>query len=1049
MTFESVSEYSDASLRASELVLGFLQKRMNIETEYSKSLAKLAQSYPQLDDLLFTRMTKQGSGNALSSFLPRLASISQIGQKDTDQESSDGWKESMKNSALWMGFKDLVMKTDQLAITHRNVALGIESTVGSLESYVRQFDENRKAMVECGLSFQMQLQDHYTELKKAKTQAQDLQQKMNSLKEKSDSTRPEQQSSKTQLKTAATQEKLEEAIRAMQIAEAAATEAQARYFAVSMPTLLGKFAVEEERRSLTVKNSLLEFHRTVKFYQEVQTRIIDSLGDMLNNIDVKDDLDSFLEMHVNTEELQDHKISVRNLMNPRISGRVELCMAEDESWKPRFMVLMGEEKRLYCFLAEDSNRPKFVALYVCRFFTVKDLSRRNQVSVVDDSLFGKPNCFHIVIDSADFNDFKTPSELAVAAPRAAVIYICADTDSLREQWVKAIREMSVCCEQCAEAALEATLSRRNTSTENKPAPSDAVGYKTTRSLDIKVLEAKDIVSGAPADVYCVVLLNDLRQAKTRPCHGSNPFWGESYIFEEVPPCARKLRFVLYCKQKLGKDQEIGFVSLNLLKLKSRHKVEEWFPVAPARGEATSENLPSLRLSIMLRNEVLAQASPKREEIAKTFVNVLIAQGKETEVVSYITSEEIRRTALDVYLKSVASEYLKSTIGSLIKTIYRNNRESLEIDPTKVSDVFELKRRWQKLLGYCGSFVTAISRSSDFINPQLRIIFQEMSKAAFETFPTTPDIQARAISSFIFLRFFCAAILSPKLFNLVNQHPDLIIGRNLTLIVKILQNLASLSLFEAKEPHMLDANAFITERIPEMREYLQRIAVPASIRVDLSREMEQLYFYFLDSLEEVKITAGKQISLLSAPKADETKKTNRSQFLFYNQEPTEVGVTMSRLYSALADLQQKHEEWDTQRRHNLSNFETSELTSPQKSNPQLMSIKTEVSGSGLAQCEDSPSIVPNDDISNYGHAGSSHRHPSRSRMGGMMIRDSETGKLLGAVVPSQHVKSVSVGTAALLPASPITAHTPNLQSKPRKSSANANGDFAELYRLFEK
>ncbi|KAJ3344112.1 Ras GTPase-activating protein 1 [Gonapodya sp. JEL0774] len=970
-------------------------------------------------------------------------------------------------------------------------------------------------MVDVGRGFQDQLQEHYTELKKAKTQVQDIQQKVNVIKERSG---PE--SVKTQVKHAATQDKLEEAIRAMQLAEASATDAQTRYFSVSMPTLLGvfkervkdccgfietytllanymgftfegKFAVEEERRCLTVKNTLLEYHRTVKFYQEVQTRIVDSLGEMLDGIDGREDLETFLEMHVNTEELQDHKISARTLINPKISGRVDVASSDDESWKPRFLVLMGEEKRLYCFNAEDSDKPRFIV----------DLSRRVHVSPLDESLFAKPHCLQLVVDTSDYNDFKNRTVTTTASPqRSLVIYLNVETDAQRHLWIEALREMSACCDGCAGGS----LSRQSTANSNSKsaAPPDGVHaekYKTTRSIDIKVLEAKDI-SGLPMEIYCMILLNDLKRAKTRACHGANPFWGETYLFEEVSPCTRKLKFVLYSRQKLSKDQEIGFVSINLLKLKSRQKVEDWFPVAPANGgESASDNLASLRLSITLLNEseylrfveivtepratciqVLAQVNSKREDLAKTFVNILMAQGKETQILAFITSEEIRRTddpnvlfranslaskALDVFLKIVAADYLKTTIGSLIKTIYKNARESLEIDPTRVSDATEIKRRWQKLLAYCSSFATAIFRSVEAVPPQLRVIFSEMAYAAADTFPDTMEIKYRAISAFIFLRFFCAAILSPKLFGLANQHPDPTLGRNLTLIAKIVQNLASLTLFEAKEPHMCDANEFISENMMEMRVFLDKIA-DSQIRVDLGRELEHLYFFFLDSLEELKLAAGKQIRLLST-NTDATKKTNRSQFLFAHQEASEVASTMSRLYSTLADLQVKHEEWE-ERRTAFTN--TGDYgTSGGKLVLQLPMIHLDsniVQGSdSAANIEQSPSTIPSDDVPS---PPNQNRNTSRTRFGGMMVRDPDTGKLLGAVVPTQHARSQSASLAPPpLPGttpisnnttqtSPISPHPPFIPGKPRKSSSTAvlpvgsgHGDFSDLFKLFAK
>lgn len=88
----------------------------------------------------------------------------------------------------------------------------------------------------------------------------------------------------------------------------------------------------------------------------------------------------------------------------------------------------------------------------------------------------------------------------------------------------------------------------------------------------------------------------------------------------------------------------------------------------------------------------------------------------------------------------------------------------------------------------------------------------------------PDAKFTAVGAFIFLRFFCPAIVAPDAEGLINSVPSKEMRRGLLLIAKVIQNLANNVLFGTKESYMSPLNNFLSQNIYHVTTFLREISV---------------------------------------------------------------------------------------------------------------------------------------------------------------------------------------------------------------------------------
>uniref|UniRef100_A0A8C7XLI1 RAS p21 protein activator 2 n=1 Tax=Oryzias sinensis TaxID=183150 RepID=A0A8C7XLI1_9TELE len=333
---------------------------------------------------------------------------------------------------------------------------------------------------------------------------------------------------------------------------------------------------------------------------------------------------------------------------------------------------------------------------------------------------------------------------------------------------------------------------------------------------------------------------------------SNPCFEETFFFEVTRSSSYskkshfqveeedieklEIKVDLWNSENLAQDVFLGETRVPVKVLRNDLTHKAWYLLQPKGNgsKSKSDDLGSLRLkltyiedmvlpsacykplcNLLLKSpdvkpisasaaHILGDICRERYEVVLPMVRLLLYHNRFVPFVSAVATLELDNTqeantifrgnslatrCIDDMMKIVGKSYLAVTLKPVIDEICDSNK-SCEIDPIKLKEGDNVEVNKEHLQGYVQKVFSLITQSSSSCPPLMCDVFRSLRQLACKRFPGDPHVQYSAVSSFVFLRFFAVAVLSPHSFQLRSHLPDPEISRTLTLISKTIQTLGS-------------------------------------------------------------------------------------------------------------------------------------------------------------------------------------------------------------------------------------------------------------------
>lgn len=355
----------------------------------------------------------------------------------------------------------------------------------------------------------------------------------------------------------------------------------------------------------------------------------------------------------------------------------------------------------------------------------------------------------------------------------------------------------------------------------------------------------------------------------------NPHWEEGFIFKFRWDNSRSTKLVIEIHDdRQSKQSFMGFAVIPLSAVapdpSKASELDRWFRLKRRAGKSdlseSSTSLPQigqLKFDIQYKEERLlpdsfydplfdlfqdehrflinfcarvAGNSSIKKELIKSIVGAFEMRNRGSWLLKSVSNAEVDETwdlsvlfrgnsvasaCLDTFMRTVGRQVLDSTLRPILRELYKSNK-SCELDPQRAPKGSDLKKNLTFFIETMEWIWGSIQSTIDKMPTTMRNVLAHLRARVSAKWPSDANSKYISVTSFLFLRFFCPALMSPQSFDLVDEVPNAQMSRNLALLSKTLMNLASFIQYGNKEPNLSPLNDWLSGNFGKMREYIDRL-----------------------------------------------------------------------------------------------------------------------------------------------------------------------------------------------------------------------------------